>query len=250
MSMPGAPALPPKPRAEVIRPELTRLPRLGLARRVARYWLTRLARLLVWLFTQTSVSGQDYMPEHGPLVVVSNHLGDADLLVGMAHSPVRVDTLAKAELHDLPVVGSLLDAYGVIWVHRGQPDRRAMRAALDGLKQGRIISLAPEGRESVTGALEEGSGGAAYLAIKSGAPVLPVTFTGTENRRLYGNLKHFRRTRVTMTVGPAFFLEDLPDRREAIHRGTQQIMQVLAAQLPPEYRGFYSDEPRVGVAER
>jgi 1-acyl-sn-glycerol-3-phosphate acyltransferase len=158
----------------------------------------------------------------------------------MTISPGSVETLAKAELYDYPLVGRLMDAFGVIWLHRGQPDRRALRAALDGLRQGRMVAISPEGRESVTGALEEGTGGAAYLAIKSGAPVLPVTFTGTENSRIYGNLKHLRRTEVTITIGPLFQLEDLPDRHQAIEAGTHRIMRTLASQLPSGYRGVYS----------
>ena len=60
----------------------------------------------------------------------------------------------------------------MIWVHRGQPDRRAMRAALDALAEGRMVTLAPEGRQSVIGGLEEGNPGAAFLALKSGRHVI------------------------------------------------------------------------------
>jgi 1-acyl-sn-glycerol-3-phosphate acyltransferase len=171
--------------------------------------------------------------------LVSNHLGDADLVVGLALSPVEVDVLAKAELYDYPILGKLMDLYGVIWVHRGQPDRRALRAALDGLRQGRVVGIAPEGRESATGALEEGTEGAAYLALKAGVPILPVTFTGTENARIYGNLRRLRRTEVSVTVGTPFRLDDIPIRKQAIERGTQKIMRILAAQLPSEYQGIY-----------
>jgi 1-acyl-sn-glycerol-3-phosphate acyltransferase len=153
---------------------------------------------------------------------------------------MQVETLSKAELYDYPVLGKLMDAYGVIWVRRGQPDRRALRAALDGLRQGRFVAIAPEGRESLSGALEQGTEGAAYLALKAGVPVLPLTFTGTENTRIYGNLIRLRRTDVSMTVGEPFRLVELPDRKRAIELGTQKIMRALAAQLPPEYRGVYA----------
>jgi 1-acyl-sn-glycerol-3-phosphate acyltransferase len=102
-----------------------------------------------------------------------------------------------------------------------------------------MIAIAPEGRESLSGALEEGTGGAAYLALKSGAPILPITFTGTENARIYGNLKRLHRSQVTLTVGALFRLDEYPDRRQAVELGTQKIMRTLAAQLPPEYRGIY-----------
>ena len=230
----------PKPRSQLIRPEITRLPRLTIWRRVFRCLAIALVRLVVWLFTRARTYGFEHIPRQGPVLVVSNHLGDADLVVGMALSPVKVDALSKAELYDFPILGKAMDAYGVIWVHRGQPDRHALRAALDGLRQGRFIAIAPEGRESVTGALEQGTEGAAYLSLKAGVPVLPLTFTGTENVRIYGNLKRLRRTDVSMTAGAPFRLEELPDHKRAIELGTQQIMCALAAQLPPEYQGVYA----------
>jgi len=231
----------PKPRNYVIRPEITRLPRRTVWRRWFRWLVVGVLRLIGWLLTQTQTQGLENIPLKGPVLVVSNHLGDADLVLGMAISPRVVETLAKAELYDYPILGKLLDAYGVIWVHRGQPDRRALRAAMEALHEGRMVAIAPEGRESVTGALEEGTGGAAFLAVKSGVPILPVTFTGSENSRVYRNLKRLHRTVITITIGPAFHLDGMPDRREAIEAGTRKIMHILASQLPPDYRGVYSE---------
>jgi 1-acyl-sn-glycerol-3-phosphate acyltransferase len=161
------------------------------------------------------------------------------LLLGLAFFPTPVDALAKMELYDFPLLGGLMHAYGVIWVHRGHPDRRAIRAALQSLAEGRLVGIAPEGRESLSGGLEEGTEGAAYIALKANVPIVPVTFTGTMNNRIYPNLKRLRRTEVSLTVGPIFRLEKLPDRRASIRLGTQKIMERLASQLPPEYRGIY-----------
>jgi 1-acyl-sn-glycerol-3-phosphate acyltransferase len=235
------PTVPPKPLSQEIRPELTRLPPRTGWRRLLRRILKSLARLLVLICTRSQVYGLEHYPRQGPALVVINHLGDADGALGLAYFPVETDTLAKAELHDFPLLGILMEAYGVIWVHRGRPDRRALRAALNGLKEGRIIALAPEARESLTGSLEQGTGGAAYLALKSGASIVPVTFTGTENSHVYGTLKRLRRPSVTMTVGPAFTLDGLSGQNDAVDAGTQQIMLTLARQLPPAYRGAYQD---------
>jgi 1-acyl-sn-glycerol-3-phosphate acyltransferase len=185
-------------------------------------------------------NGLENLPKHGPTIIVGNHLGDADLIIGLAISPSQiVEVLAKSELYDFPIIGLIMDVYGVIWVHRGQPDRKALRAALRGLECGRIIAIAPEGRESLTGSLEEGTGGAAYLAIKSDAPIVPVTVTGTENNQVYGNLRSFRRTNVSITVGSPFRLQRTSNLRESVTAGTETIMRILANQLPLYYRGDY-----------
>lgn len=233
-----------KPRSEVVQPEITRLPELSFWRRLLRKLLRAVLKLMVLIFTRPVVRGLENVPSQGALIMVSNHLGDADALLGLAYTPRSVDLLAKADLYNLPVLGKLFDAYGVIWIRQGQPDRRALRVALKGLQLGRAIGIAPEGRESLTGSLEEGTGGAAYIAYKSGAPILPVTMIGTENWRIFGNMKRLRRTPVTLNIGQVFYLHEQPDRRQAVQQGTEQIMRALAHQLPPEYRGvFQGDEP-------
>jgi 1-acyl-sn-glycerol-3-phosphate acyltransferase len=228
-----------KPRASIARPELTRLPRMTWWRKPVRIFLRLLARILVLALTRCKVKGLTNFPRQGPALIVVNHLGDADAVLGLAFFPTPVDALAKMELYDFPLLGGIMQAYGVIWIHRGQPDRRAIQAVRHALAEGRLVGIAPEGRESVTGGLEEGTGGAAYIALKANVPLVPVTFTGTENNRIYPNLKLLRRTEVSITIGPIFQLERLPDRREAIRLGTQKIMLKLAEQLPHEYRGIY-----------
>jgi 1-acyl-sn-glycerol-3-phosphate acyltransferase len=179
-------------------------------------------------------------PREGSALIVSNHLGDADVIMSLAFFPRPADSLAKIDLYfDYPLLGWLMEAYGVIWVHRGRPDRRALHGAIRGLNEGRLVAIAPEARESLSGSLEEGTGGAAYLAFKSNAPLLPVTFTGTENKAVYGNLKRLRRSEISMTIGPTFRLQKAEDTRQAVREGTKTIMKILARQLPPKYRGIY-----------
>jgi 1-acyl-sn-glycerol-3-phosphate acyltransferase len=245
MSQPEAPQ--PKPVTQTVRPEITRLPQLTSWRKAARWVLDRLVRLVVRILTRVEVIGAENTPSSGPVLVVSNHLGDADLVLGMAFSARPLDAVAKADLYDYPLLGWLMELYGVIWVHRGQPDRRALRAVLQGLSEGRMIAIAPEGRESVTGELEEGTPGAAYLALKANTPLLPVTFTGTENRNVYGSIKKLHRPRIRLTIGKPFRLSPDGDWRQAIEDGTRQIMHTLAEQLPPEYRGIYADEVSLEV---
>ena len=237
--MPIQPSSPPKPVSEVWRPELTRLPRLHWARR----WFRGFGRWLCWtvitVCTKATVEGLENFPRCGPALVVVNHLGDADgaLLVGSVSA--SLDALGKVELYDLPILGKMMDWYGIIWLHRGRPDRRAMRAALDGLAEGRMLIIAPEGRYSLIGGLEEGEQGAAFLAYKADVPIVPVALIGTENEHVYGHLKRLQRAPVTLRVGKAFRLRQQADRHEMMRAGTRQIMKALANLLPESYRGAY-----------
>ena len=237
------PSFPPKPVSEVWRPDLVVLPRLTLARRAFRVFIRGVAKLLTHLLLRAEVSGLENFPRYGPAVVVFNHLGDADAVLMMAVLPFKspAEGMGKIELNEHWLVGPVFRAHGIIWVHRGQPDRRAIRAALDGLAEGRMIALAPEGRQSLIGGLEEGNAGAAFLALKSGAPIVPVVMTGTENSHVYGHLKKWRRAPVTLRVGKPFFLsQHAPaERQRALQEGTRLIMQTLASLLPESYRGQF-----------
>jgi 1-acyl-sn-glycerol-3-phosphate acyltransferase len=84
-------------------------------------------------------------------------------------------------------------------------------------------------------------GGAAYLALKAQVPVIPIAFTGTENWRVYGNLKKLHRTAITMNIGPPFMLSQIGSLRASIDPGTERIMSSVAELLPAGYRGYYAE---------
>jgi 1-acyl-sn-glycerol-3-phosphate acyltransferase len=238
-TQPSAPE--PKPVTDWWRPDLVFLPKLTLPRRAFRVFARGLTKLLTFIFLKPVIRGVENFPKRGPALVVINHLGDADAVLVAASIPATIEGMGKIELSGHWLVGPLFRAYGIIWVHRGRPDRKAVRAALDGLSQGRFVALAPEGRQSVEGGLEEGMEGAAFLALKSGAPIIPVAMTGTENNHVYGHMRRWKRAPVTLTVGKPFHLRQYDDRQTTLREGTRQIMQSLAELLPESYRGKYGE---------
>jgi len=236
--MQNQPSSPPKPVTDWWRPDLSNLPRLTLMRRGFRLFARGVARLLVLINLRATISGLENFPKKGPALIVINHLGDADVVLLAATVPYSLDGMGKVENDEHWLVGPTFRAYGVIGVHRGRPDRRALRSALDGLAEGRMIALAPEGRQSLTGGLEEGTEGAAFLAMKSGALIVPIAMTGTENENIY-NRRWWQRARVTLSVGKPFQLEKQVDRQKMLRDGTNQIMEALASLLPESYQGNY-----------
>lgn len=239
--MPNQPSAPPKPVTEVWNPDLIVLPQLTLARRAFRVFFRYSMKLLTFALMRVTIIGKENFPKKGPAIFVYNHSGDADLVLLSSTFPYTVEGIAKIENRDDHwLVGPVYRAYGFIWVHRGRPDRRSLRVTLNALAEGRSVVLAPEGRQTLTGGLEEGTEGAAFLAVKSGAPVIPIAMTGTQNANFYGQLKKWRRVEVTLTVGKPIFVVEQPDHRDTMREGTRQIMEAIARLLPEKYRGIYN----------
>jgi 1-acyl-sn-glycerol-3-phosphate acyltransferase len=200
-----------------------------------------LMRILLRIFTRWEASGLENLPPGGPLIVAINHLGHLDAPLVIATLPWPVEAVALSDLFRVPVTGQLLRLYGVIPVHRDQFDRQVIRRALQVLDEGKVLILAPEARMSLTGALERARNGVAYLALRSGAPILPVALTGPE--KAYAEWMRLRRPRLTVTIGKPFTLPPYQSkgsaRREQLAEATDEIMYRLAALLPSEYRGVY-----------
>ncbi len=247
MHTPTPQSPPPKPVSELWRPDLVRLPELNAPRRGLRAFLRAFSRLLVSLCMRLEIKGMENFPLRGPALIVVNHLGDADTVVMLAALPAGMDVFAKIEMFQFPLLGGIMQAYGVIWLHRGQPDRKALRAALEGFSAGRMIVIAPEGRYSLIKGLEAGTNGAAFLARKANVSIVPVALTGTENGSVYGHLKRLRRAPATLTVGMPFRLAEGETREDShsLEADTQRIMESLAGLLPEEYRGVYATPQRI-----
>lgn len=143
--------------------------------------LYALGKALFWVLfalgCRWEVGGREHVPPDGPLLVIANHLSWLDPpLVGTV-LPRKVHFMAKHELFRNPLAAWVLRRLGAFPVRRGQPDRWALRHALDLLDRGAVVGLFPEGSRS-RGRLGPFEPGAALLAIKSGAPVLPVAIAG------------------------------------------------------------------------
>jgi 1-acyl-sn-glycerol-3-phosphate acyltransferase len=149
--------------------------------------------------------------------------------------------MSKLENYNNPLLGIIIKLYGTFPVRRGELDMSAIRTSLQVLQEGQGLLMAPEGTRSQNATLQEGRDGMAWLALHSGAPIVPVALSGQEDLGHY--LKRLRRTPVRVVFGPAFCLrtmEGMPHREQLTHM-TTEAMYALAALLPPEYRGVYSD---------
>lgn len=194
---------------------------------------------LLWLFGPGRIVGLEHVPRTGSFLIVANHCSNLDppfLGYAVGHRTGRVvHFMAKDELRGWPVIGWLARNAGSIFVRRGEADRAAQRLAVEVLLAGRPLAVFPEGTRSRDGQLKQGRAGAALLAMRGGARILPVGIAGTQ-RIFEGRLP--RRGRVTIKIGQPFELpaSDAVDRA-VLREGTDRIMREIAALLPAEQRG-------------
>ena len=217
--------------------------------RIKRRIFRLLANLLVHTVARVQVTGLEKLQRaEGIVIVVCNHLGRLDF----------VFTLALANRDDLIIVIAekyrksalmrwIVKQLDLLFLERFEADLGTLREVLRRLQRGGFLVIAPEGTRSPTEALLEGKPGAAFLAAKTGAKVIPIGVTGTEDRLIKESLRAFRRPEIHIVVGEAFRIPPLPreGREEFLARYTDEIMTRIAALLPKKYRGVYANHPRL-----
>lgn len=184
----------------------------------------------------------DRIPKSGPLILVTNHINFLDAPLLYTHlQPRPVTGVAKIETWDNPLLGLLFSLWGAIPLRRGEADVEAIRKCLEALEQGKIVAIAPEGTRSGHGRLQQARPGVVPLALRSRAPLLPIVYYGGEQFR--GKIKRFQRTDFTILTGDPFHLDSrgMTVTRQVRQRMVDEIMFQMAALLPPDYRGAYSD---------
>jgi 1-acyl-sn-glycerol-3-phosphate acyltransferase len=192
------------------------------------------------LLFDARVEGVQHVPREGPFIIVSNHTSNVDPpLIGWAtgHQVGRiVNFMAKIEMRGWPIIGWLATQSAVYFVRRGEGDRAAQRFSLEALAAGRPIGIFPEGTRSRDGHLKPLKPGATFLAMRSGAPLLPVGIAGT-HRMFPERSRRPHATKIRIRIGEPFTLPHQPDGRldrEALAAGTDRITGEIARLLPPD----------------
>jgi 1-acyl-sn-glycerol-3-phosphate acyltransferase len=199
----------------------------------------RLLRVILWIVARWTVEGRENVPAEGALIVVSNHLSNADppiLAAGMARRRVRY--MAKVELFHSPL-NVIVRLYGAFAVRRFDADVGALLRAERILKHGGVLGMFPEGHRSRSGFLGKPHPGTAMIALRSGATVIPCAIAGTEQLRR--PLNYFRRPRIEIHIGE-------PIRIDAVRRPSEQqvsdlterIFEAIKVLLPAKYLEAYT----------
>lgn len=240
----------PQPAREIERPTPGR--REGQELRPVYEAVRLLARPIVALVCRLRTEGLANIPASGPVIIAMNHIHWTDIPLASIRVPRVTHYMSKIENLQAPVFGQILRWCGTFPVRRGEGDREALRIAERLLRDGQIIVIFPEGHRSGTGVLLPAHPGAAYIALRTGAPIVPVAITGTQ--RMFKSLRLGPwAPRVTIRYGRPFHLADTGAStrrgRDSLAQATEQIMREIAALLPPEQRGPYADRADVSLPQ-
>lgn len=221
-------------------------------RRVIRSVLRGVVHVLFDTLTELEVIGREHMPSSGPLLLAANHFSFIDPALVVRVTPWPIEVLGGFRTPNGPQWGPrILRLWGYFPVHRGTGARAALRAVESVLAQGGVVGIAPEGGSWAT-VLRPARPGVAFLAARSGARVLPLGIDGAHE--VFASLRQHRRAHVTARFGKPFgpfqVTERGRDARRRLDEIGDEIMRRIAELIPPERRGYYSDDPAIRAAAR
>lgn len=213
---------------------------------IARFVLLNLCRLALGM----RVEGVHHVPKRGGVLVVSNHLHNADPVLICIAMPRPIHFMAKRELFAIPVIRWFVRISGAFGVDRGRADRAAIRRAMATLEQGIAVGIFPEGTRSASQRIERVLAGAGLIALKGGTPIVPMAITGSEHLPFNGSKSAGRarwrpRRGITIRFGESLTLPPTMDgKRTSSDMAIDLIMGKIAEMLPESYRGIYSSDPK------
>jgi 1-acyl-sn-glycerol-3-phosphate acyltransferase len=242
--------------------ERPRSDRIERPRRLMMVALRPLARAVLRRRFKISVHGRDQVPRKGPVIYIGNHVGILDGPLMVIFAPQAVHALTKVEMFT-GRMGRLLRGAGQVPLDRFNPDPAAVKTCLRVLRDGHSVGVFPEGRRGA-GDLERFHRGAAYFALVTGAPVVPVVFLGTREAGGHLDSVPARGTPVDIFFGPRVSFDPVawPRSREQVEKVSillrgellallEQSLEASGRELPgPLPAGETEPDPSTGVIER
>lgn len=159
------------------------------------------------------IEGAEKIPSKGAMIIVANHRSYLDPIVLALVTPRKMNFMAKEELFKNPVFGFLIKKLGAFPLKREKPDRKAYIKALSVLKEGKILSLFPEGTRSISGKIGNLKEGSVRIALHSRVPIFPVVIKGT-GEVLPPGKKMIRGGRIKVKVGDPIFTDSFSKEEE------------------------------------
>lgn len=183
---------------------------------------------IIWLWFRPLVTGRANVPSEGPVILAPVHRSFADFSFNTFVTDRKLFFMAKDELWKSRILGWSLLRLGAFPVHREAADRGALRHAEEVLRRGQVLVVFPEGTRQVGEQVDGLQEGAAFLAARTGAVIVPVGIGGSDLAMPKGR-RIPKRMRIRVVVGQPI---EAPDRSEGgrvslrrVHTATAELAQ-------------------------
>lgn len=211
------------------------------------HWL---AKPVFRMVTDLEITGEENLPKSGPLMMVGNHFSFVDPTLFVRVAPWEVEFLGGAVTPHAPKASRIIPLlWGYHPLYRGTGAKDSIRAAEGILKEGKVLAIFPEGGNWAT-VLRPARPGTAFLAVKTGAPLIPIGLVGMTE--VLPSLKRGSRAKIQVNIGKPFGPFTAHGRgqqlRDQLDEIGHEIMRRIAELLPQDARGHYSDDPAIREA--
>lgn len=211
--------------------------------RVRRTSIRFVFRQFFRVLYRVRVTGKENIPSEGAYLIAHNHVSIVDPTVILSFWPISVQAIGAVELWQRPGQNWLVQFYGTLPVNRGEMDRQFIESAVNVLRGGMPLLIAPEGTRSHVPGMKQANPGIAYLVERAQVPVVPVAVTGNTDENIKLALKG-KRPALDVRIGKQFHLPPLEGqggaRREARQRNSDLVLEHVAEMLPATYQGVYA----------
>lgn len=201
------------------------------------------------ILTRWEILGKENIPAQGPLLVVGNHFHFLDTVAPIRSTHWPLEFIGDLVMPNAPPIMRVFpNAWQTLKIQQGSPNIEALQASQAILAQNGVLVIYPEGHAQI-GPLRQALPGAAYMALRTGVPILPMGTISDNDWKLIKTItEKKRRLGITTQIGEVFgpIETSNPERptREEIKAAGQLIMTKIAALLPKEYRGEFDPELR------
>ena len=199
------------------------------------------------ILTRWEVHGKENLPEKGPLLIVGNHFNFLDTVAPIHATSWPLEFIGDFEMPNAPPIMRFFpNAWQTLKIEQGTPNFEALQASEAVLAQDGVLVIYPEGHVN-GGPLRPALPGAAYMALRTGVPILPMATISDNEWKLFKTItEEKRRLGVTTRIGKVFgpLKTSNPNRpsRQEIRDAGNMIMTRIAGLLPKEWRGEFDPE--------
>jgi 1-acyl-sn-glycerol-3-phosphate acyltransferase len=192
---------------------------------------TRIFKLFLFLWHWLRIRGSENIPGEGGVLIASNHASFLDPpVVGVGYRGRPIHFMARDTLWNSAFGSWWMDKVGCIPVSRGTGDMKALKLTIKALREGKVVSMFPEGTRTEDGELQEAKGGIGFIIEKSDCLVVPAYIDGTYRAHPKGS-KFIKPCRISITYGQPITQDEfqaLGSGREAYDRHAALIMERIA----------------------